>query len=405
MAMKRWLLLIVIVAAVAAAGWLATRGAAPPEAPFARVRTETLVSQLTTNGRTEPLDWAPVHATRAGRVTAVPVHEGQAVSAGTVLAQLSAQESEAALAASEARRKQARADLAVLEGGGRAAELAQIDGGLRKLRIEAGSARRDAAALQRLVEKGAATRVELDAARDRLAELDAQIATESARRNSLVMRADIDSARARLAEAESAYAQARRHVEEAAIRAPRAGVVFELPVRPGAWLNEGDLVAKVGDTSRLKVVVHVDEPDLGRIREGLPVAITWDASPGREWQGTVQQVPAQVVALGTRMVGEVGTVVENPARDLPPGANINARIRAQVVENAVTIPKSALRREGSELGVLALEAGRLAWRKIVLGVSSETRAQVLSGLKPGEAVALPSERELRPGTAVTPVYP
>lgn len=403
--MKRWYLLILLVAALAAAGWLATRGAAPPEAPFARVRTETLVSQLTTNGRTEPLDWAPVHAARAGRVTSVAVREGQAVSAGAVLAHLSSQDAEAAVSASDSRVKQARADLAVLEGGGRSSELAQIDGALKKLLLEAASARRDAASLERLVEKNAATRAELDGARDRLSSLEAQIAAENARRSALVMRADLDSARARLAEAEAALAQARRRVEETAIRAPRAGVVFELPVRAGAWLNEGDLVAKVGDSSRLKVVVHVDEPDLGRIREGLPVTITWDASPGREWQGTVQQVPAQVVALGTRMVGQVGTVVENPAKDLPPGANINARIRAQVVENAVTIPKSALRREGSELGVLVLEADHLAWRKVALGVSSETRAQVLSGVKQGEAVALPSERELRPGMAVAPVFP
>lgn len=405
MAMKRWTLLIVMVAVLAAAGWLATRGSAPPETPFARVKTETLVSQLTTNGRTEPLDWAPVHAAHAGRVTAVPVHEGQRVSAGTVLAQLAAQEAEAALAASESRVKQSRAEVAILENGGRAGELAQIDGTLKKLRLELEAARRQAASLQRLVEKSAATRNELDSAQDQVAGLEAQIAAESARRSALVMKADVDAARARLAEAQSAYAQARRRLEEASIRAPRSGVVFELPVRPGTWLNEGDLVAKVGDTARLKVVVHVDEPDLGRIRAGLPVAITWDASPGREWQGSVQQTPAQVVALGTRMVGEVATVVENPSQDLPPGANINARIRAQVVENAVTIPKSALRREGSELGVFALEADKLVWRKVSLGVSSETRAQVLAGLKPGDSVALPAERELRPGMTVKPVYP
>lgn len=403
--MKRWLLLLALVSAAAAAVWLATRGGAAPEAPFARAQIETLVSQLTTNGRTEPLDWAPAHTARAGRVAAVAVREGQAVSAGAVLTQLASQEAEAAVTASEARVKLARAELAALEGGGRAAELAQIDGALRKLGIEADALRREAEALARLAAKGAATRAELDSARDRLAGLEAQIAGEKARRAALVMRPDVDAARARLAEAESAHAQARRRVEECAIRSPRAGVVFELPVRAGTWLNDGDLVAKVGDTARLKVVVHVDEPDLGRIREGLPVSITWDASPGREWQGVVQQAPPQVVALGTRMVGEVGSVVENPARDLPPGANINARIRAQVVENAVTIPKSALRREGGELGVLALEGGKLAWRKVALGASSETRTQVLSGLRAGDAVALPSERELRPGLAVTPVFP
>lgn len=403
--MKRWLLLILCTAALVAAIWWATRGPAEPETPMARVRTETLISELTTNGRSEPLDWSPVHASRSGRAATIDVGEGDAVSAGTVLARMTSREQESALAASEARLRQARAELAVLESGGRSSEVAQIDGTVKKLSGEAAAARRDVASLERLVEKGAATRTELNAARDLLTGLEAQLSSEKARRAALVMNADLDAARAKVSEAESAAAEARRLLGEAVVRSPRAGVVYELAVRPGAWLNEGDLVAKVGDTARLKVVVHVDEPDLGRVRAGLPVTITWDASPGKEWNGTVERTPAQVVALGTRMVGQVSTVVDNPARDLPPGANINARIRAQVVENAVTIPKSALRREGSELGVLVLEGTRLAWRKVALGVSSETRAQVLEGLKVGDSVALPAERELRPGMAVAPAYP
>jgi RND family efflux transporter MFP subunit len=394
-----------MVAAIAVAGWLAARRETAPEVRFARVQSETLTSLLATNGKTEPLEWSPVHAPQAGRLAALKVKRGQQVSAGAVVAILAGGEAEAALAAAEARREQARTDVAMLQGGGRASELAQIDGTLKKLELERSAALRDAATLQRLVEKSAAPRAELDAVKDRITGIEAQMASERGRRSTLVVQADVGAARARLADAEAAVAQAKRRMEDATIRAPQAGVVFDLPVREGAWMNEGDLVAKVGGTARLRVVVNVDEPEMGKIRTGLPVVITWDAMPGKEWSGVVDQMPTQVVALGTRMVGEVATVVENPGRDLPPGANINARIRAQVVEGAVTIPKSALRREGSELGVFVMESGKLGWRQVTIGVSSETRAEVRSGVKVGDSVALPSERELRRGLEITPVYP
>ena len=58
------------------------------------------------------------------------------------------------------------------------------------------------------------------------------------------------------------------------------------------------------------------------------MTITWDALPGHQWKGEVDKLPTQIVPLGTRQVGEVGCVIENPDRDLLPNANINADIQA-----------------------------------------------------------------------------
>jgi multidrug efflux pump subunit AcrA (membrane-fusion protein) len=103
-------------------------------------------------------------------------------------------------------------------------------------------------------------------------------------------------------------------------------------------------------------------------------------------------------------VGEVGCVIENPQRDLIPNANINAEIQATVVQKALAVPKEAIRREGSETGVFLLQGDRLVWRKIGLGVSNYTKSQVISGLSDGDAVALPTERPLKNGAKVAPVY-
>ncbi len=402
--MKRWIWIGPAVVVLGATGWLATRRSAPPEIPFAKVKRETLVSVVATNGKTEPLSWTPVHAERAGRVAAVYVTRGQTVAAGTALAALEDAEAQPALAAAEARLEQARADTKALEQGGRASELAQIDGTLARLKVERELAGRDAAALGRLAAKQAATRQELDAANSHVAELDSQIAAENARRKALAPAGEVSAARARVRESEKVLAQARQRAAQTTLRAPCAGIVYEFELKKGAWVSDGDQVARIGDTSKLRVTVYVDEPDLGRVRPGQNVTLTWDARPGVEWNAVVDEVPGEVVALGTRQVGEVRTHVDVPARNLVPGANINARIRAQVAERALSIPKSALRRVDGRLGVYALENNRLTWREVTLGVASETRAEVISGLKDGDSVALPVERTLKTGMEVQPVY-
>jgi len=133
--------------------------------------------------------------------------------------------------------------------------------------------------------------------------------------------------------------------------------------------------------------------------------LSWDALPGRRWKGTVEQTPTQVVTLGTRQVGEVVCIIENPGGELLPGTNINAEILSEVAENALAVPKEALRTSGGQTGVFVLNDGKVAWRPVKLGVASVTRAQVLSGLREGQAVALPSGRPLRDGDAVRPVFP
>jgi HlyD family secretion protein len=403
--MKRWALAGAGVIVAAAILWLAARKPAPPEVPFARVGQETLVSILTTNGKTEPAEWEAVRAARAGRIRRVLVERGARVAAGTLLAELDASDAQTAVDAAQARAASAQAELRALEQGGRKAEIAQIEGVIGKLQLELEAARRDAAALARLADKGAASRAESDQARDRAAQLETELSAQRKRRAALVAETDLEAARARLREAEAALESARHALAQCRFLAPRAGIVYDLPVREGDWVEAGAVIARTGDIARLKVAIYVDEPELGRVRVGLPVEITWDAAPGKTWRAKVEQMPTQITPLGTRMVGEVWAMCENPSMDLPPGANVNVRIRSQVVENAVTVPKAALRRQGNELGAFVLSGNRLEWRRVEIGAASEVKAEVRSGLRPGDAVALPADQPLAAGMEVRPVFP
>jgi HlyD family secretion protein len=215
---------------------------------------------------------------------------------------------------------------------------------------------------------------------------------------------DHTAAQARLDEAVTAAQLAEARIRMSVVRAPIAGTVYQFDLKPGAYLNAGDLVASIGRLDRVHVKVYVDEPDLGRVAKGMPVTISWDALPGRQWKGTVDRTPTEIVSMGARQVGEVLCDIENTGMDLLPGTNVNAVILSETVENAITIPKEAIQREQNKPGVFLLEGDRIHWRAITPGVNNTTRTQVRE-LKEGDAIALPNDKPLKDGQLVEPVVP
>jgi len=397
--------MLVLVPLAALGFWAYTKKNEPPEAPFAKVRRETLVSNLITNGKVEPLRFALVRVDMAGSVAELLVKDGQSIAQGAELIRLKVPDLDAQLAAAQSRLEQARATLDNIERGGRKAELVEIDGGIARAKLDRDTAQRNFEALGRLEKKQAATRQEVDAAQSKVRQADLDMESLEHKRSALITSSDKTVAEARLHEAEADIRLAQRRIADAVVRSPIAGTVYNLPVRLGTYLNPGDLVAGVGVLDRLRVRIYVDEPELGRVAVGFPVNITWDALPGHGWPGEVEQLPTEIHALGTRQVGEVLSTVDNPQHVLVPGTNVNAEIRARVVENALTIPKEAMRRNASGSGVFVLAGDTVHWRAVKTGTSSISRVQIADGLAEGDAVALPTDVTLKDGERVRALYP
>jgi HlyD family secretion protein len=383
--------------------FLFSRRSAPPEVPFTRTARETIVSNLNTNGKTEPYQWSAVRADREGAVEAVLAERGATVRKGQLIARMDVGAARAELSGAQARVAGAVAEQQVVKQGGRSSDLSAIESGLASARADLAVAQRELSAVERLQKQGAATTAEVTAARDNVQKIQLQIQSFEQRRKSLVGQSDQASAEARIREAQSQVESARLRIVQGEIRSPQDGVLYQLEARPNAYLNPGDLIAMVGKLDRMRVTVYVDEPELGRVRTGMPVTITWDALPGREWKGEVERTPTQIVTLGTRQVGEVTVVVDNPDLTLIPGTNVNAEIRSSVVQSALSVPKEAIRRQGNQTGVYKLAGDKIQWTPVKLGISSVTRTQVLEGLQEGDQVALPVDRPLKDGDEVKPV--
>ncbi len=397
-----WLLAI---AAVAALIWGLTKWRKqPPEVQFARATRATIVSSVPTNGKVEPIEWAQARAERPGPVQKILIQRGASVKKDQPLVELDSTEAHANLQAAQARIVQANADLDVIKRGGRATDLAEIQSGLDRARLDLQQAQKDYETLDRLEKKQAATAQEVNQAKERMDRAQLQIKSFEERRTALASSFDRASAQARLEDAQAAARVADMQIRQSVVRAPVDGTVYQFDLKPGAYLNAGDAVASVGRLDRVRVNVYVDEPDLGRVAKGMPAVITWDALPSRQWEGEVDRTATQIVALGTRQVGEVVCLIRNPDLDLLPGTNVNVEIRTQTVENAKSIPKEAVRTEHGQTGVYLLAGDHIEWKTVTLGVANTTRTQV-DGLNDGDAVAMYSDRPLQGGMAVTAVFP
>ncbi len=402
--MKKLLLFLVVVLGACAIVVAVIRKGGPPAVKFVRVKRQTIVSSVPTNGKVEPYRWQAVRAEAAGLVRRVPVENGSRVGVGAVLAELTDPEAQSAIDSAEARVSEARANLQLLENGGKSAELSEIQNSLSRARFDLDTEQRDLAAIQRLVAKQAATPLEEREAADKVRQTQIEISGLEKRSKALVAQPDLEAAKARLRDAEASLGLARQHAALTIVHAPIAGEIYGLSVRPGAYVNVGDLIANVGMLDRLRVRVYVDEPLLGRVKLGQPVALRWEALPGKIWNGAVDQMPADIQALGSRQVGEVVCVIQNPGRDLIPGNNVDADIRTATVENAVVIPKETLRRDTGGDYVYRLAGDVIERRPVKIGVSNVTQSQIVEGLTDGDSVALPSDVAIAPGQHVQPAF-
>ena len=401
--LKKIIILLALLVAAGAGAWYYANRSDAPEVPFAKTTRETISNVLSTNGKVEPVEFMDVRVESHGLVSKLFVHNGDAVQAGQPLAQLSdpglRQEADAA----SAREAQARAELSTLEAGGRGVDIAEIEGSANRLRQDRAVAQKNLETLQRLLQKQAATAFETDQSRQAVQSIDVQLQALERRRTALVNRGDLSAAQARVREAGANLELLTKRRDQSVIRAPRSGTIYDLPARAGAYLNVGDPVASIGKLNPVRVRVYVDEPELGRVATGESVRITWDALPGKEWNGTVEKRPAAVTALGSRQVGEVLCTIDNPDRELLPGTNVNAFILTQVVKDALTIPKAAVRRDNG-IGVFALQKnGTVKWQTVRTGASDALRVEVLTGLNDGDQVAERSETTLKSGMKVTAV--
>jgi HlyD family secretion protein len=399
---KRWLLWAagIAVAVVFLASFM-SRGEVVP-VRVATVERGTIRSLVSTNGKIEPLQSFEAHAPVGTTVRKLLVKEGQHVKKGQLLVQLDDAEASSQAARALSQVRAAQAETSAVQSGGNREEVLTIESQLAKARTGRDTARRNLDALQRLQQNGAASPGEVKQAEDQLSAAETDLKLLQQKQKDRYSEPEIAHVEAQKSEAESAYAATENILRQLNIRAPFDGIVYSLPVHQGSYVNPGDLVLQEADLSKVLVRAFVDEPDVGRLARGQTIELTWDAIPGRTWQGSVNTVPSTVRLLGTRNVGETTCVVDNQDLKLLPNINVGVTIVTAEHPNALTVPREAVRLDEGKTFVFQVVNDELQRRNIQTSISNLTQVEVTGGIADKALLALAStnSKPLHDGLAV-----
>lgn len=371
-----------------------------------RPMRENIVSSISSNGKVEPISPTVIRAQSDTFIDRLHISEGQNVKKGQLLLELNVKEATAQLAQAKSRLLRAEDEYRAARAGGRADEAARVAGDLAKAIAERDRLQKNHDSLERLLTQGAATKDELATNDLALLKAQSEVTHLSAVKQEFDRQAGIDSSRGSLSvqQVQSDVAVLEDKVRQGKIYAPVDGTVYSMPVRAGDFVKTGDLLLEMADLHKVRVRVFIDEPEMGALEVGLPVKITWDALADRVWQGTTETVPKQVVARGSRSVGEMLCSVQNDKLELLPNTNVNVTIRSKERSNVVTVPRGAVESDGGQKFVFLVRQGvgksTLEKRLIEVGIADATNYEVVSGLSVGDVVALPGDVDLKDGMNV-----
>lgn len=301
----------------------------------------------TASGYVEATD-IRVSAKVAGRVTHVLVAEGQRVTAGKELLRLATTDTDLAVIRAQAERAQAVAQLKLLEAGARAEDILQAEAqqAAAEADRQAGAAdlaaaRTDEARFEQLLAARSGSQKQRDDAVTRRQLAEARLKAAGNRQQAaaaLVVRLragarpeELEAARARVASVDAALATLENDRREAVIVAPSAGTITSRLVEPGELVTPRVPLIILIDLDRVWANVYVPEPLVPSLTINAKVAIRTDA--GEQLTGTIAFVspqaeftPRNVQTANERakLVYRVKVLVDNVKAVLKPGMAVTA---------------------------------------------------------------------------------
>jgi RND family efflux transporter MFP subunit len=267
--------------------------------------------------------------------------------------------------------------------GGSATLTAPAPAVVQKVLVQIGSRVGNGASLVELDAPELLTSARSLAAQADIAERDATRQQELLRQG-ITSQKQADERAADATAARSAAAAAQALLARTHVRSPIAGTVQEVSVHPGERVEAGATLVAVINATTLDLLAQVPAADLARLREGATASVVQD--------GDSVAVDGRVAALAPALdsltnSGQAVIRFPNPHAALRPGAAATARIRLGKPRPALVISDSALVVIGDSLSVFVVGPDSVAHaRPVGVGIRRSGRAEIRSGLKPGERV-------------------
>ena len=289
---------------------------------------------------------------------------------------------------------------------------AEVEGKVEKTLVDFGdriTAGQELALIDTTTYEALARQAEANVAKAKASARNAELTLTRAqelRKNNIASQSDLDAAvaaaeqaRAEVNAAEAANAVAQLNLLRSHVKAPFDAAIAERIASAGDYLKIGAPLFRVVNDNVLKLIVQAPESYASKVVKDQQVVFWVDAyGTNQTFEGKVYLI-SPAVNTGTRAF-PFGALVQNADHRLKASSYARGKLSlARDVPTAV-VPLDAVSTFAGVTKVFVVDHGVARAREVVVGRVQEGRQQVLSGLKPGEVVALSGLSKLHDGVKV-----
>ena len=388
---KKWVAILTVILVLGGVALVAAKSKdkSDPKAessPFrlGKVQAEDLQVSVREVGVVDPVTKVEVKSVVSGRVLSLSVREGAVVKAGDLLAEIEPDVNQAQ-------------------------SLSDVQASVREFDLKLQDAEREFTMQKALFDQGLVGRDTF-----RAAEIKRDQAADNLRAAKM---------RYQIVEDRGIPISGNASSQNARVTAPMAGVVIKRGVELGETVtsgvssfNAGTVLFTVADLKSLIIRVNLNEVDIAKVHVGQPVRVSLDAYPQKTFTGKVSFVAPSAELVEKIKVFKVEVTLDELGDSFRTGMSANVEVLGEKRDKAISIPLEALqKREGQTVAyrlkanlepkkIAAAKEGLSGRSKFVWlsdhwkdyfdvvpvqgGIATLERVEILSGLKPGEEVAL-----------------
>ncbi|HVA55998.1 MAG TPA: efflux RND transporter periplasmic adaptor subunit [Gammaproteobacteria bacterium] len=342
----------------------------------AKVEARTIKSSILASGQLIYINPVELKPEVIGKISEIPVVEGQMVKAGQVVLRLDPQLY--------------------------AAAVDQAQAGVQQAQIAIQSQKLSIANLQLQYDRQMALFKQHLVDANSFDQLGNQLAIAKVQLNSL---------KESLAIAQAQLSQAQQNLSKTVIRSPINGMVTSLPVKVGETVITGanipgSTLMEIADSGEVQADVQVDEADIANLKLNEDADINAVSYPNDTFHGKVQFIAASVTDNSTSISAQTAQqgvtfevkigLTDQKLPHVRPGMSCRAEIFTQSTPNAIAVPLQAVLYDNnpnsksleptSGAYVYVMRDGKARKVDVTTGVSSDTYQEIVSGLKADETV-------------------
>lgn len=199
-------------------------------------------------------------------------------------------------------------------------------------------------------------------------------------------------------EAKLDYEIARENLEDTKLQAPYTGVITELLVQKGDYINSGQEVATLIDNSQYEVKANIDESELASLEVGQNVEISMEALPGLNLTGQLTEIGSKAESTSGVVTIPITVLIDSVHDSFKPGLSADMDIIVGQVTDKLIVPVTAILDKQGTKYVQKVVGQETEETEVTTGLTDGLQVVIESGLESGDKILINSAAMAQSGS-------